>query len=103
MLILSLGAWSFSFRGVRRGGVLCIKMNLVSFLSHPPEDKQKKKRQQKEKNTEGSKTLRRSKTFVNLLFKRERRREASREKRDTGTDGTHRGRSKSPSHHADRG
>ncbi|XP_062319332.1 PDZ domain-containing protein 7a isoform X1 [Osmerus eperlanus] len=62
------------------------------------EDKLKKKRQQKEKSTEGSKTLRRSKTFVNLLFKRERRRE----KRDTGMDETHRGRSKSPSHHADR-
>ncbi|KAK6328535.1 hypothetical protein J4Q44_G00005130 [Coregonus suidteri] len=78
------------------------------------EDKQKKKKQGKEKSAgerEGSKTLQRSKTFVSLLFRRDRRRDISRNKRerdtsrdsrDTGTGDSHRGRSKSPSHHADK-
>ncbi|XP_070697683.1 PDZ domain-containing protein 7a [Pempheris klunzingeri] len=52
------------------------------------EDRQKKKMQQKEKrSTEGKTSLQRSKTFVNLLFKKDRK-ETSR--------------SKSPSHHADK-
>ncbi|KAM4606945.1 PDZ domain-containing protein 7a [Polymixia lowei] len=51
------------------------------------EDKQKKKRQQKKMVTEGKTSLQRSKTFVNLLFKRDRRDKS---------------RSKSPSHRADR-
>nr|XP_046257745.1 PDZ domain-containing protein 7-like [Scatophagus argus] len=51
------------------------------------EDRQKKKRQQKEKRSaEGKPSLQRSKTFVNLLFKKDRK--------DKGC-------SKSPSHHAD--
>ncbi|XP_035519625.1 PDZ domain-containing protein 7-like [Morone saxatilis] len=52
------------------------------------EDRQKKKRQQKEKrSTEGKTSLQRSKTFVNLLFKKDRKEKS---------------RSKSPSHHADK-
>ncbi|XP_054456654.1 PDZ domain-containing protein 7-like [Anoplopoma fimbria] len=52
------------------------------------EDKQKKKRQQKEKSSgEGKTSLQRSKTFVNLFFKKERKDKS---------------RSKSPSHHADK-
>ncbi|XP_029925890.1 PDZ domain-containing protein 7a isoform X2 [Myripristis murdjan] len=52
------------------------------------EDKQKKKKQQKERSAaEGKTTLRRSKTFVNLLFKRDRKDKS---------------RTKSPSHHVDR-
>ncbi|XP_055785395.1 PDZ domain-containing protein 7-like [Salvelinus fontinalis] len=78
------------------------------------EDKQKKKKQGKEKSAgerEGSKTLQRSKTFVSLLFKRDARREmsrnrrerdTSRDSRETGTGDSHRGRFKSPSHHADK-
>ncbi|XP_056251384.1 PDZ domain-containing protein 7a [Seriola aureovittata] len=52
------------------------------------EDRQKKKRQQKEKSSAGGKTsLQRSKTFVNLLFKKDRKEKCS---------------SKSQSHHADK-
>ncbi|XP_040906206.1 PDZ domain-containing protein 7a [Toxotes jaculatrix] len=52
------------------------------------EDRQKKKRQQKEKSSpEGKKSLQRSKTFVNLLFKKDRKEKSS---------------SKSQSHHADK-
>ncbi|XP_078144740.1 PDZ domain-containing protein 7a [Centroberyx gerrardi] len=51
------------------------------------EDKQKKKRQQKKSEAEGKTTLQRSKTFVNLLFKKDRKEKS---------------RSKSPSHHVDR-
>ncbi|XP_067466257.1 PDZ domain-containing protein 7a [Thunnus thynnus] len=52
------------------------------------EDRQKKKKQQKEKSTkEGKSGLQRSKTLVNLLFKKDRKEKS---------------RSKSPSHHADR-
>uniref|UniRef100_A0A674B694 PDZ domain containing 7a n=1 Tax=Salmo trutta TaxID=8032 RepID=A0A674B694_SALTR len=78
------------------------------------EDKQKKKKQGKEKSAgerEGSKTLQRSKTFVSLLFKRDarrdmsrnrRERDTSRDSRETGTGDSHRGRFKSPSHHTDK-
>ncbi|XP_029496162.2 PDZ domain-containing protein 7-like [Oncorhynchus nerka] len=78
------------------------------------EDKQKKKKQGKEKSAgerEGSKTLQRSKTFVSLLFKRDarrdmsgnrRERDTSRDSRETMTGDSHRGRFKSPSHHADK-
>nr|XP_019944726.1 PREDICTED: PDZ domain-containing protein 7-like [Paralichthys olivaceus] len=53
------------------------------------EDRQKKKRQKKEKSSgEGKTSLQRSKTFVNLLFKRERKEKS---------------RSRSPSHGADKG
>ncbi|XP_044069619.1 PDZ domain-containing protein 7a isoform X2 [Siniperca chuatsi] len=53
------------------------------------EDRQKKKRQQKQRSSvEGKTSLQRSKTFVNLLFKRDRKDKS---------------RSKSPSHHADKG
>uniref|UniRef100_A0A8C8M9G3 PDZ domain-containing protein n=1 Tax=Oncorhynchus tshawytscha TaxID=74940 RepID=A0A8C8M9G3_ONCTS len=77
-------------------------------------DKQKKKKQGKEKSAgerEGSKTLQRSKTFVSLLFKRDarrdmsrnrRERDTSRDSRETVTGDSHRGRFKSPSHHADK-
>ncbi|XP_042358776.1 PDZ domain-containing protein 7a [Plectropomus leopardus] len=52
------------------------------------EDRQKKKRQQKERNSgEGKTSLQRSKTFVNLFFKKDRKEKS---------------RSKSPSHHADK-
>ncbi|KAM8738132.1 PDZ domain-containing protein 7a isoform 1-T2 [Acanthopagrus schlegelii] len=52
------------------------------------EDRQKKKRQQKEKRSaEGKTSLQRSKTFVNLLFKKDRKEKS---------------RSKSPSHHPDK-
>ncbi|KAM6997184.1 PDZ domain-containing protein 7a [Tautogolabrus adspersus] len=52
------------------------------------EDRQKKKRQQKEKRSaEGKSSLQRSKTFVNLFFKRDRKEKS---------------RSKSPSHRADK-
>ncbi|TNN54763.1 PDZ domain-containing protein 7 [Liparis tanakae] len=52
------------------------------------EDKQKKKKQQKEKSSvEGKTSLQRSKTFVNLFFKKDRKEKS---------------RSKSPSHNADR-
>ncbi|XP_059214848.1 PDZ domain-containing protein 7a [Centropristis striata] len=52
------------------------------------EDRQKKKRHQKEKSSgEGKTSLQRSKTFVNLFFKKDRREKS---------------RSKSPSHHADK-
>ncbi|XP_070772419.1 PDZ domain-containing protein 7a [Enoplosus armatus] len=52
------------------------------------EDRQKKKRQQKQKSSaEGKTSLQRSKTFVNQLFKKERKEKS---------------RSKSPSHHADK-
>uniref|UniRef100_A0A3Q3ERF6 PDZ domain containing 7a n=1 Tax=Labrus bergylta TaxID=56723 RepID=A0A3Q3ERF6_9LABR len=51
-------------------------------------DRQKKKRQQKEKRSaEGKSSLQRSKTFVNLFFKKDRKEKS---------------RSKSPSHHADK-
>lgn len=53
------------------------------------EEKQKKKKQQKEKSTrEGKTSLQRSKTFVNLFFKKDRKGKS---------------RSKSPSHQADKG
>ncbi|XP_076599641.1 PDZ domain-containing protein 7a [Chaetodon auriga] len=52
------------------------------------EDRQKKKRQLKEKHSaEGKTSLQRSKTFVNLLFKKDRKEKSC---------------SKSPSHHADK-
>ncbi|XP_030604200.1 PDZ domain-containing protein 7a [Archocentrus centrarchus] len=52
------------------------------------EERQKKKRQHREKSSEEGKTsLKRSKTFVNLLFKKDRK---------------ERSRSKSPSHHSDK-
>ncbi|XP_034408316.1 PDZ domain-containing protein 7a [Cyclopterus lumpus] len=52
------------------------------------EDRQKKKKQQKEKSSgEGKTSLQRSKTFVNLFFKKDRKEKS---------------RSKSPSHNADR-
>jgi hypothetical protein len=88
---------------------------LISIHAAPSEDKQKKKKQGKEKSAgerEGSKTLQRSKTFVSLLFKRDarrdmsgnrRERDTSRDSRETGTGDSHRGRFKSPSHHADKG
>uniref|UniRef100_A0A3Q3IYQ6 PDZ domain-containing protein n=1 Tax=Monopterus albus TaxID=43700 RepID=A0A3Q3IYQ6_MONAL len=61
---------------------------LSSFFS-TLEDRQKTKRQQKEKSSaEGKPSLQRSKTFVNLLFKKDRK---------------EKNRSKSPSHHADKG
>ncbi|XP_012989661.3 PDZ domain-containing protein 7 [Esox lucius] len=69
------------------------------------EEKKKKKKQGKEKSTteaESSKTLQRSKTFVNLLFRRDRRRDLSGDSGDAGTGDTHRRRSKSASHPADR-
>lgn len=60
----------------------------TTTLFSPLEDRQKKKKQ-KEKNTKEGKTgLQRSKTLVNLLFKKDRK---------------DKNRSKSPSHHADRG
>ncbi|KAM9364332.1 PDZ domain-containing protein 7a [Pholidichthys leucotaenia] len=52
------------------------------------EDKQKKKRQQgKKSSVEGKSSLQRSKTFVNILFRKDRKEKS---------------RSKSPSHHADK-
>ncbi|KAJ8013788.1 hypothetical protein DPEC_G00033420 [Dallia pectoralis] len=68
------------------------------------EDKRKKKKQGRKSTAEGesSKTLQRSKTFVNLLFRRDRRRNLSGDSGDEGSGDTHRGRSKSASHHADR-
>ncbi|KAM9847559.1 PDZ domain-containing protein 7a [Aulostomus maculatus] len=51
------------------------------------EDRQKKKRQQKKSTTAGQSSLQRSKTFVNLLFKKDRKEKS---------------RSKSPSQHPDR-
>ncbi|XP_066536134.1 PDZ domain-containing protein 7a [Hoplias malabaricus] len=67
------------------------------------EDKQKKKKQQQqqtEKAEATGSTLQRSKTFVSLLFKsgRKRDRSGSRDRKDTGTGGRRRGRSKSPTH-----
>lgn len=61
-----------------------------SLLFAPPlEDRKKKKRQQKEKSPAGGKTnLQRSKTFVNLLFKKDRKEKSN---------------SKSQSHHNDKG
>lgn len=63
---------------------------LVSFFDFlPPEDRQKKKRQQKKKHpSEGKTSLQRSKTFVNLFFKKDRKEKSG---------------SKSPSHRADKG
>lgn len=62
---------------------------ILSSFFLPPEDKQKKKKQQKEKSSvEGKTSLQRSKTFVNLFFKKDRKEKS---------------RSKSPSHNADRG
>ena len=62
---------------------------LVFYFCPPVEDRQKKKRQQKEKRSaEGKTSLQRSKTFVNLLFKKDRKEKS---------------RSKSPSHHVDKG
>ncbi|KAI1894262.1 hypothetical protein AGOR_G00114000 [Albula goreensis] len=61
------------------------------------EDKQKKLKQKQSKAEGEGSTLQRSKTFVNLLFKSSRRRDASREKRDTATGESSRGHSKSPS------
>ncbi|KAL0964612.1 hypothetical protein UPYG_G00326440 [Umbra pygmaea] len=68
------------------------------------EDKNKKKHQRKQKGSAeagGSNTLQRSKTFVSLLFRKDRRRQSG-DSREAGSGDTHRGRSKSPSHHADR-
>ena len=63
------------------------KLNNSLFYILKSEDKQKKKSQQKDKSSPGGgSTLQRSKTFVNLLFKRDRK-----------------GRSKSPSRPTDRG
>uniref|UniRef100_A0A3B4U4A6 PDZ domain-containing protein 7 n=1 Tax=Seriola dumerili TaxID=41447 RepID=A0A3B4U4A6_SERDU len=69
---------------------LSIESTLFGHLFVPSlEDRQKKKRQQKEKSSAGGKTsLQRSKTFVNLLFKKDRKEKSS---------------SKSQSHHADKG
>ncbi len=65
-----------------------LKTILSSFF-HLLEDRQKKKRQQRQKGpAEGKTSLQRSKTFVNLLFKKDRKEKS---------------RSKSPSHHADKG
>lgn len=65
----------------------CIRL---FFFLPPLEDRKKKKRQQKEKSSaEGKTSLQRSKTFVNLLFKKDRKEKSS---------------SKSPSlHHSDKG
>ncbi|KAL2083521.1 hypothetical protein ACEWY4_021294 [Coilia grayii] len=69
------------------------------------EDKQKKKKQQQQKDKSSGErvsTLQRSKTFVSLLFKggrrkeKERDREASKERKDSGTSERRSGRSKSP-------
>uniref|UniRef100_A0A8C2Q4K6 PDZ domain containing 7a n=1 Tax=Cyprinus carpio TaxID=7962 RepID=A0A8C2Q4K6_CYPCA len=79
-------------------------ITVSGYLMHTPccgsSDKQKKNKHQKDKvEMEGS-TLRRSKTFVSLLFKSGRRRErsSSRDRKDKGTGDGHRGRSKSPKH-----
>ncbi|XP_036403354.1 PDZ domain-containing protein 7-like [Megalops cyprinoides] len=60
-------------------------------------DRRKKKKQKGKVEGEGS-TLQRSKTFVNLLFRSGRKREASRDRREGDTGEAGRGRSKSPSH-----
>ena len=65
------------------------KTKLNYCILFKSEDKQKKKSQQKDKSsTGGGSTLQRSKTFVNLLFRRDRKEKS---------------RSKSPSRHTDRG
>lgn len=62
---------------------------ILSSFFPPSEDRQKKNRQQKEKRSaEGKTSLQRSKTFVNLLFKKDRKEKS---------------RFKSPSHHQDKG
>lgn len=64
-------------------------MSTFCLFFLPLEDRKNKKKQQKEKrSTEGKTSLQRSKTFVNLLFKKDRKEKS---------------RSKSPSHHADKG
>lgn len=61
----------------------------VIFDFLPSEDRQKKKKQQKKKHpSEGKTSLQRSKTFVNLFFKKDRKEKSG---------------SKSPSHRADKG
>lgn len=61
----------------------------VIFDFLPSEDRQKKKRQQKKKHSSEGKTgLQRSKTFVNLFFKKDHKEKSG---------------SKSPSHRADKG
>lgn len=70
---------------------MLIQMDWILFclFSPPLEDRQKKKRQQKKKHSaEGKTSLQRSKTFVNLLFRKDRKEKSC---------------SKSPSHHADKG
>ncbi len=83
--------------------VIMIEENVSSFITYAKsdeldailspfldlEERQKKKRQQKEKRSAEDKTsLQRSKTFVNLLFRKERKEKS---------------RSKSPSPRADKG
>lgn len=66
-----------------------LKRDICLFFPPPLEERQKKKRQHREKSSEEGKTsLKRSKTFVNLLFKKDRK---------------ERSRSKSPSHRANKG
>lgn len=67
-----------------------LKRDICLFFPPPPlEERQKKKRQHREKSSEEGKTsLKRSKTFVNLLFKKDRK---------------ERSRSKSPSRRANKG
>lgn len=60
------------------------------------EEKQKREQQKQQRGREGG-ALRRSKTFVSLLFRGARRREASRDHKEPGGAGRHKGRSKSPS------
>ncbi|XP_023678252.1 PDZ domain-containing protein 7a [Paramormyrops kingsleyae] len=85
------------------------KTAVLMALSRPPrpirrsqshitlaEEKQKKEQQKRQRGREGG-ALRRSKTFVSLLFRGARRREASRDHKEPGVAGRHKSRSKSPS------
>uniref|UniRef100_A0A3Q3WWB0 PDZ domain-containing protein 7 n=1 Tax=Mola mola TaxID=94237 RepID=A0A3Q3WWB0_MOLML len=76
-------------RPIRRSQSYITASGEICLFFSPSEDRQKKKRQQKERQSaEGKASLQRSKTFVNLFFKKERKEKS---------------RSKSASHHDDKG